>query len=79
MDGVFMVVMHPRDNQVAIAVGMELKHWITEDQGKSWRSFVTTKPSSSSEPISFHWEDSKRILFNTFDHPQFTGGIGEVC
>jgi photosystem II stability/assembly factor-like uncharacterized protein len=76
---VFMVAMHPRDNQVAIAIGVELKHWITEDQGKTWRSFVSTKPASSSEPISFHYDDPKRIMFHTFDNPRFiAGGIGEV-
>jgi len=59
------IYLHPRDNKVAIVTGDNLEHWITEDQAKTWRSFRTEVPPDFNDAISFHWSDSKRILFHT--------------
>jgi hypothetical protein len=65
----FMVYPHPYDNQVAVALGRRKKHWITYDQGKSWKSFETTEHPTlrGQEPITFHATDSKRIMFHAQD------------
>jgi photosystem II stability/assembly factor-like uncharacterized protein len=71
------IYLHPRDNKVAIVTGDNLNHWITEDQGKSWRTFKTEFPAAFEDAISFHWSDSKKIMFHT-PHYQFTS-VGKVC
>lgn len=59
-----VVYNHPYDNKVAVALGKKMKHWITNDQGKTWRSFKTTAdPVAVKMPLSFHATDSDRILF----------------
>ncbi|KAF2674767.1 vacuolar protein sorting/targeting protein 10 [Microthyrium microscopicum] len=74
-----IIALHPRDNQVAVIVGAGLTHWITEDQGKSWRTFTTPEGPSINDPIVFHWDDPKRMLFNTFDSTFFGGStIGKT-
>jgi photosystem II stability/assembly factor-like uncharacterized protein len=55
---------HPYDNQVAVALGIHRKHFITYDQGKKWRQF-DSKEHPSDEGLGFHATDSKRILFHT--------------
>ena len=60
------VILNPNDNKVAIAMGLEGKHWITYDQGKKWDSF-NTDPAlglSKAAPFSFHASDSKKIIVN---------------
>ncbi|TID16549.1 vacuolar protein sorting/targeting protein 10 [Venturia nashicola] len=58
---------NPHDNQVAVAVGIKKKHWITYDQGKSWTQFETKEhPTSdpSQDAVSFHADDNKRMLYH---------------
>jgi hypothetical protein len=70
---------HPRDNAVAVVLGRGSRHWITYDQGKSWKGFDTPGPASHREPgIVFHWSDSKRILFNLREEFEEINGIGSV-
>ena len=62
-----VVVSHPVDKRTAVAVG-ETKHWITEDCGDSWISFLTKGEISTldrKQPIEFHATDSKKMLFHT--------------
>ena len=62
-----VVVSHPTDKRTAVAVG-ETMHWITEDCGDSWRSFLTEHEISTingKQPIEFHATDSKKMLFHT--------------
>ena len=61
---VLEVLKHPHDNQVAVVIGTEKRHWISSDQGKSWRSFeTTTSPSRHRPAISFHASDVDRMLY----------------
>ena len=55
---------HPYDNQVAYTLGLEDVHWVTKDQGKSWRSFKTgdATPSLYRSPLRFHAGDSDKVL-----------------
>jgi photosystem II stability/assembly factor-like uncharacterized protein len=79
IDNALRIYQHPRDNQVAVLIGKTRKHWITYDQGNSWRSF--TIPDSLSymlEDVSFHWSDSKRILFHTVEDFETAPSIGAV-
>ncbi|TKA31812.1 hypothetical protein B0A50_01891 [Salinomyces thailandicus] len=60
---VLEVVKHPFDNQIAIVLGYEKRHWITRDQGKSFKSFKTPQPARP--PISFHASDPERLMIRT--------------
>jgi photosystem II stability/assembly factor-like uncharacterized protein len=73
----FKIYMHPRDNKIAVVVGDKLKHWITTDQGKSWRSFETAQECAMNDAISFHYSDPKKMLFHT-PHYMFSS-VGQVC
>ncbi|SLM40665.1 signal sequence binding protein [Lasallia pustulata] len=56
---------HPYDNKVAYVLGMETRHWVTEDQGKSWRTFETeATPTLFRPPLSFHAGDSSKVLMH---------------
>jgi len=69
---VFQIFMHPHDNKAAVALGIEQRHWITQNRGKSWREFETEKnPAMLGAPLSFHAEDPDKIILNTRD---FQGG-----
>jgi photosystem II stability/assembly factor-like uncharacterized protein len=64
------IYLNPNDNKIAIVVGDALRQHITEDQGKTWRTFDTPAPPDFvNSAISFHWSDPKRILFHT---PHYT-------
>ena len=66
-DAVNVVVSHPFDKCTAVAVGKTM-HWITEDCGDSWRSFLTEDEISildRRQPVEFHASDSKKMLFHT--------------
>ena len=66
-DVIKLVVGHPFDKHTAIAVGTTM-HWITEDRGDSWRSFLTEDEVSTlgrKQPIGFHASDSKKMLIHT--------------
>jgi hypothetical protein len=78
----FMVYPHPYDNQVAVALGIDKHHWITYDQGKSWKGFQTKEHPTQrgQEPIAFHATDSKRIMFHAEDDCLiFDMCVGNVC
>ncbi|KAK5005047.1 hypothetical protein LTR28_008183, partial [Elasticomyces elasticus] len=64
---VFQVFPNQHDNQVAVALSTGKSHWITKDQGKTWKEFKTGAPPSG-RPLSFHASDPDRILF-----------VGEEC
>lgn len=76
--GARVVYKHPFDNQVAIAVGQRRTHWITKDQGKSWREFETDEGLTPAYPLSFHAGDSDRILLQGKETCDFYGCIGKV-
>jgi photosystem II stability/assembly factor-like uncharacterized protein len=66
---VYNVYPHPFDNKVAVVLGIHKKHWITYDQGKSWKTFETKEHPTQrgQEPITFHATDSKKIMFHAQD------------
>lgn len=65
---IFSVIVHPYDNQVAVAVGIDTTHWITKDQGESWKKFTTNFPAVYTRmPLSFHASDPDRIIFHLAD------------
>lgn len=58
------VLRHPFNDKVAITIGLEKKHWITKDQGKTWSSFETKfNPVMGRSPISWHATDPDRIIY----------------
>lgn len=57
------IIKNPFDKNVAVVLG-EKKHWITYDQGEKWSEFETEIPPTLGNPLSFHAEDSKKILFH---------------
>lgn len=60
------VIPHPFNDQVAVAVGTALTHWITKDQGKTWNAFKTEdNPVISRAPVVYHASDPDRIIFLT--------------
>ena len=59
------LVLHPYNKEVAYVWGKERTHWITDDRGKSWRSFdVEGYPVASRPPFSFHAADSDKVIVN---------------
>ena len=58
------VLKHPYDNKVAVVIGLDKKHWITKNQGKSWKQWKCEYPPSIVTPaISFHASNPDRMLF----------------
>ena len=56
---------HPFDNQRAYMLGISEDHWITTDQGKTWKPFKTlSAPSVFRAPLAFHGRDPKKIIWN---------------
>lgn len=65
---IFSVMVHPYNNQVAVAVGIDTTHWITTDQGESWKKFQSKHPAVYTRaPISFHASDPDRMIFHVAD------------
>ena len=58
------VLQHPYDNKVAYVIGGETKHWVTNDQGKSWRKFETKAPFYGLL-MSFHASDTDKVIIHT--------------
>lgn len=58
------VLPHPYDNQIAYVIGGDSKHWVTNDQGKSWEKFETEAPMYEL-PMSFHASDSQKVIIHT--------------
>lgn len=61
------VIPHPYDNKAAVAIGLDRTHWITNDQGESWREFKTKYQVVRNRPLSFHADDPDRIIISTAD------------
>lgn len=75
------ILPNPNDNEVAVAVGIHKKHWITYDQGKSWKRFETKEhPTSdpSQDAVSFHADDNKRILYHAREKCMMFECVGAV-
>ena len=59
------LVLHPYNKEVAYVWGKETTHWVTDNRGKSWRSFdvegylVPFRP-----PFSFHAADTDKVIVN---------------
>ncbi len=63
--GAWDLVLHPFNKEVAYIWGKEVTHWLTDDRGKSWRSFdVEGFPPRSRSPFSFHAADSDKVIVN---------------
>ena len=59
------VLLHPFNKEVAYVWGREITHWVTDDRGKSWRSFdIEGYPVPFRPPFSFHAADSDKVLIN---------------
>ena len=66
---VYDLWQHPHDKERAYILGRGEKHWVTENRGKSWRSFETdATPSFFRAPFSFHAGNSDKVLLH-----------GQVC
>lgn len=74
---------NPYDSQVAVAIGLRKKHWITYDQGKNWREFETKYHPTGDrgqDALGFHATDNKRILFHAQEDCLIFGlCVGKVC
>ena len=60
--------LHPTDKKKAYALGRGQKHWITTDQGESWRAFKLPDRHAVPSPVrfalSFHAGNSAKVIFN---------------
>lgn len=59
------VIPHPWDRTRAYMVGLQHTHWVTTDQGQTWRQYET---DAIARAIAFHGRDPKKIMFQ-----------GQVC
>lgn len=75
---VYTVMPSPHDNRVAVALGTKKQHWITYDQGKSWKKFETEGHPSYGSPVQFHASDPKKLLFSGSDNCDWTQCLGKV-
>ncbi|KAL3494177.1 hypothetical protein BJX62DRAFT_198701 [Aspergillus germanicus] len=66
---VVSIFQHSYDANKAYALSEDGKHWITTDQGKTWKSFkisdVPFYKSPQTGPLSFHGRDSSKVIFET--------------
>ena len=63
--GAWELVLHPYNNKVAYIWGKGTKHWVSDDQGKSWRDFhIEGFPPQYGPPFSFHAADSDKVIVN---------------
>ena len=71
MPGDALIVMpHPHSPERAYVIGRGNTHWITTDQGKSWRSFTIKTAMLSvrtNPPINFNGWDPKKAIFMTWE------------
>lgn len=59
------MVLHPYNKEMAYVWGKESTHWVTDDRGKSWRSFdIEGYPVTFRPPFSFHAADSDKVIVN---------------
>ena len=67
---VYELVLHPFDNKVAYIMTKGNEHWVTEDRGKSWRSFeVRGGPVPYRPPFNFHAADPEKVLISVCTEP----------
>ena len=61
---------HPYDNQRAYIIGISREHWVTTNQGESWRKFDSQSSPDlfRTTPMNFHGRDPKKVIWN-----------GEIC
>ena len=62
------IFLSPASNKYAIVLCRVDTHWITKDQGKTWKDFTPPKasrPSTETIPLSFHSTNKDKIIFNT--------------
>ncbi|KAJ9650750.1 vacuolar protein sorting/targeting protein PEP1 [Neophaeococcomyces mojaviensis] len=74
----FDVYPHPWDNQRAYILGFGRTHWVTTNQGKSWRKWDSGGATLrlNGAPFSFHGRDPTRVIWNGQD---CIGGVFEIC
>ncbi|KAJ5533678.1 Vacuolar protein sorting/targeting protein 10 [Penicillium frequentans] len=63
-----IILPHPWDKNRAYIIGRSGTHWITTDQGQTWRSFVIKAPPMvlrSAIPFSFNGWDPSKVIFMT--------------
>ncbi|OJD19790.1 hypothetical protein AJ78_00290 [Emergomyces pasteurianus Ep9510] len=59
------LLSHPRDRTKAYVLSKGGRHWVTDDQAKSWREFsVDVELSRYQFPLSFHGKDSNRVIIS---------------
>ena len=59
------LVLHPFNKEVAYVWGKRSTHWVTDDRGKSWRSFdIEGYPAQLGPAFSFHAADSDKVIVN---------------
>ncbi|KAF2088167.1 glycosyl hydrolase [Saccharata proteae CBS 121410] len=62
---VYSIYHHPYDNKVAVALGRKKTHWMSTNQGETWRKFTSDGHPNLHAPISWHAEDPKRSWYTT--------------
>lgn len=57
---------HPFDNKRAYIIGDADIHWMTKDQGKTWKKFSPGSEANyeRSAPLSFHGRDPSKVIWN---------------
>ncbi|ROV87770.1 hypothetical protein VSDG_09705 [Cytospora chrysosperma] len=65
----FALIMHEFNDKRAYIMTEGVSHYMTDDRGKTWKSFFTDAEISlwSSSIFSFHATDPDRIIFNGMD------------
>lgn len=71
------IIKNPFDNKVALVLG-ESKHWVTYDQGDTWKNFKTELPPSMSGTVGWHAKDNKKILINEWENCITAPCLGRV-
>ncbi|KAJ1818961.1 vacuolar protein sorting/targeting protein PEP1, partial [Coemansia sp. RSA 2598] len=56
---------HPHEPKIAYALTEDTQHWITQDEGGSWKPFSSPLPPTTSgeRPLAFHAERTGWIIF----------------
>ena len=63
--GVWDIVLHPYHKEVAYVWGKEDTHYVSEDRGKTWRSFTLPGyPVPFRPPFMFHANDPDKVIVN---------------
>ena len=63
--GAWDLVLHPYDKKAAYLWGKQDTHWMSADQGESWRSFkIPGYPVPFRSPFSFHANKPESVIVN---------------